>query len=163
MGQLVFVPVSRVVARELGTGHPITEDTPAFSANAALAESFGLTAADGEAAEFAALTLASIYALATYGERLVLVAELPADPLLDDWEAEAPNGGVRLGALSQSQVTAFFTDYDDPQTTALLDTAAQAAQGLNVDAAWELPEVSVLLERADLLWHDVTELEAYFA
>lgn len=123
-----------------------------FLANARLRETFDL-GADAEAdeeAERAALVVASLWALCQDQERFVLTAEVSASQLCEG--AEAGNGGASLTGLRREQVTAFFAD--DPSVDA--SAAARAAAGLDLDAAWDLPEVAELLGQ-DLLWHDIGE------
>ncbi|MDR2620510.1 MAG: hypothetical protein LBC29_05285 [Propionibacteriaceae bacterium] len=160
--RLVFVPVSVAAAQRVLAGETLC-DVPAFRASAELAESFGIAESGAEAVEFAALTVAALAALTQYGERRVLVAEPPAELPNSVWESEALNGGIQLETLPAAYVTAFFCDADTAATAALIRTAAAVAQGLSVDDAWELPEVSALIDETDLLWHDITELSAYLA
>jgi hypothetical protein len=167
---LLFVPVALEVARRVAAGDAL-DNVFAFSANEALAESFGIavdnvcvdaTAINSETAEFAALTVASVTALTTYGERLVLVGEVADDCVMSIWDCEAANGGVIAEKLLASQVVAFFADAHTTATKELLCAAVRVATGLSIDDAWELPEVAALIAQTDLLWHDATELGTYF-
>ncbi|GAA2178363.1 hypothetical protein GCM10009785_00640 [Brooklawnia cerclae] len=149
---LVCVPVDREQARVIASGLDLPGPLPVFTVTPELLGTFGLEASDTEEAEYAALLLASIYALARHGERLVLTAQVD-DGLLDAG-FEQTNGGRLLRELRAPSVEAWFADDGDAPVAG----AAAAAAGLELDAAWETPEVADLLAGHDLLWHSIVEL-----
>jgi len=148
----VFVPCSREQARALGRGEPLGR-CRAHALTPELYQTLGMAPGDDEDAEYAAMVLASVSALAHHGERLVLVAEVPAATV---GEGEDPaNGEVELSGLSPRAVQCFFTE-QRPQP--LADAAAGAVRGLGLDEAWEAEQVQQLLREGDMLWHSVEEL-----
>lgn len=151
-GVLVFVPSSPERARALFDGEPFPA-CQAFAVTPPLLRTLDLTPADEEDAEFACMVLASVWGLARYGTRLVLVAEVPANQLTDGDETD--NGGVRLTGLTRAHVQSFFTDEAGQP---LAPAAAARVQGLGLDEAWETDEVQDLVHRTSLLWHSVEEL-----
>lgn len=143
--QMVFIAAdSAAQALQAGVGHAPTP---------ALREAFDVT--DPEEAEYAALVLASITALATLGRRFVIAAEMTPDQLDDS--ADTGNGEVTIRGLRRSQIVSWFTD-EEPDH-AEVKAAAAAASGLSTDDAWELPAVQTLITRHALLWHAAEELE----
>jgi len=126
--------------------------TAGYAPTAALAETFGVE--PGEDAEMAALQMADVAGLtAGNPERLVVVAEVPAARVVavDD---DGADGAVMASNLSGEECRAFFTGDCDAAT-------AQAAAGLEIDDAWELPAVQKLLADYPLEWHDISELDAW--
>ncbi len=111
----------------------------------------GLTAADDEEAEFAALLMAGLWCLQQHGRRLVLTGEVP-DQLLAG--AETENGGITITQLRAADVEAFFSDDDAVPSAELAGLVA----GLDLDQAWDLPEIQALHHDHDLMWHSVIEL-----
>jgi len=123
--------------------------TRGFAPTAELAETFGVEL--GEEAELAALQMADVAGLvAGNTERLLLVAEVPASRVIVA-EEDAANGAVLASYLLKDECRAFFTGECDAAT-------AQAAGGLTIDDAWELPAVQKLLADHPLDWHDISEL-----
>lgn len=149
---LVCVPVSRAQVRLVASGRDLPGPLPVFTVTPELLATFDLDAGDAEEAEYAALLLASVYALAAHGERLVLTAQVDAAELAPGFE-EA-NGGRLLRQLRAAAVEAWFCDDD----VAPVAAAATAAAGLALDAAWDAPPVADLVADHDLLWHSVVEL-----
>ena len=154
---LVCVPVGTEQATLVATGETVPGPLQVFCANAELLASFGLTAADDEEADFACLLVAGLWGLAHHGRRLVLTAQVDPGRLGDG--AETANGGRVLEALPAERVEAFFADESD----AGLGAVAEAVRGLEIDAAWELPEVERMHREDDLMWHSVIELPAFVA
>lgn len=156
--QLTFLPVSRAEAASLASGAAVPGPRPAFAATDALFITQGLAPHDEEEGEYAAMVLASVWGLAHYGERVVLVAELPpglvAEPDPDDVEAD--NGGVSVDSVPADAVVSWFDD--EPEAADAVRAAAEAARGLSVDEAWDLPPVQALVTGHDLLWHAAGEL-----
>ncbi len=150
---LVFVPASRAEARELVTT-PFSQPRQAFAVTAELLAALGYGPDQQEDAEYAALVLASVWGLAQWGERCVVVAELPEADVDRSEQHESGNGGVRSAMLSADNVVSVFTDEADVDLTA----AAAASKGLDIDAAWEMPQVQDLVTEHDLLWHAADEL-----
>lgn len=148
--QLVFVPVARTELDAI-LGQSQLRDRPAHRVTPELLEELGIEPDQQEDAEYAALVLASVSALASHGERLVLVAEV--DSSFISAGEDPDNGGCVVSRVPQGAMTCWFSDADDVDTTA----AAAAARGLEIDLAWEMDEVQELLHGHDLLWNDVEE------
>lgn len=148
--RLVCVPLTRAELAEL-LDRGLPGERAGFTATTELIDMFDLAADEEEDAEYAALLVASVWALTRTGERVVASVQAETQPESDD-ELRA-NGGVRVQELTPLQVVAWFAD--DPGTD--LSAAATAASGLGLEAAWDLPEVAKLLIDADLLWHSPTE------
>lgn len=148
--QLVFVPIARAELDAI-QGTSALRDRPAHRVTPELLEELGFEPDQQEDAEYATLVLASVAALATHGERLVLVAEVdssfisPGDDLI--------NGGCTVSRIPQAAMTCWFGDADDVDPS----SAAAAAKGLEIDVAWEMHDVQDLLHGHDLLWNDVEE------
>ncbi|WP_420175400.1 DUF6912 family protein [Luteococcus sp. OSA5] len=146
---LVLAPVSTGQAASLCRDGRL-QGCQAFTVNAQLLDTLDLSAADDEGAEYACMVLASVWGLATHGERLVLAAEVPAAQVAAGDEAH--NGGVQLRELSLRQVQSVFADErEQPE-------AAAAVQGMSLDQAWETAAVQRLVREGDLLWHGAEEL-----
>ncbi len=148
--QLVFVPVHRSELDAI-VGASTLRDRPAHTVTPELLEELGFEDNQMEDAEHATLVLASVAALATHGERLVLVAEV--DTSLISPGEDLANGACVVGRVPQSAMTCWFSDADDVDPA----PAAAAAKGLEIDLAWEMDEVQELLHGHDLLWNDVEE------
>ncbi|MDO5736552.1 MAG: hypothetical protein Q4P15_08760 [Propionibacteriaceae bacterium] len=148
--QLVFVPVARTELDSI-QGETQLRDRPAHRVTPELLDELGFEPGQEEDAEYATLVLASVAALATHGERLVLVAEVdssfiaPGDDLV--------NGACVVSRVPQTAMTCWFSDADEVDS----GDAAAAAKGLEIDIAWEMDEVQALLHGHDLLWNDVEE------
>ncbi|MCL2782791.1 MAG: hypothetical protein FWD80_02290 [Propionibacteriaceae bacterium] len=127
--------------------------TRGFAPTDGLAQAFGVEL--GEEAELAALQMADVAGLAAGNiERLVIVAEVPSSRVVADSQDEAADGAVLVSRLMRDECRAFFTGECDA-------AVAQAAEGLGIDAAWELPAVQKLLSDQPLGWHDISELDAW--
>lgn len=148
--QLVFVPVSRSELETMTGGVELT-DRPAHTVTDELLGALGYTPAQSEDAEYAALVLASIAALSRYGERLVLVADVPTSVV--GLGADPDNGGVNVSRVPAQAITAWFCEAPGVDSS----DAAAAAKDLDIDTAWDFPEVQRLLHESDLLWNDVEE------
>lgn len=148
--QLVFIPVA---PDELGilNGDPAVADRTAYTVTDELVAELGYDAKDAEDAEYAALVLASVAALCSYGQRTVIVAEV--DPTLVSGGVDPANGQVQLASCPTSAMTSWFAD--EPGTD--VADAAAISRGLTIDQAWDQPAVQVLLNSHDLLWNDVVE------
>lgn len=116
-----------------------------------LLEALGYSPEQGEDAEYAALVLASVAALARYGRRLVLVAEV--DPALVSQGRDPDNGACVVSSVPVGAITCWFSEDDRVDPSA----AAAACHGLDIDTAWGFDEVQELLSGADLMWNDVEE------
>lgn len=149
---LVCIPVNRDdLVRALTTGLP--GPLVGFAATPALIDTFDLEPDAEESAEYAAALIASVVALSTWGERLVISAQVPIkNGSLDD-ELEA-NGGVEISELPASAIVAWFSDLSVTEAA----VAAKAAAKLSIDDAWAQPAVVELLRDHDLIWHDLSEL-----
>ena len=148
--QLIFVPVARTELDAI-TGQSQLRDRPAHRVTPELLEELGIEPDQQEDAEYAALVLASVTALAAHGERIVLVAEVDSSFIAPGEDPD--NGGCVVSRVPQAAMTCWFSDADDVDPTA----AAAAAKGLEIDIAWEMDEVQQLLHAHDLLWNDVEE------
>lgn len=122
----------------------------AVTANEALLAALDYTPDMGEEAEYAALVLASVWALARFGERFVVTAQVESSQVSDGPESQ--NGGVHVTGLRRDQLVAVFSD----DGAAPVGAAADAARGLGLDEAWERSEVQALLNH-ELLWHTIEE------
>ncbi|MGA4668633.1 DUF6912 family protein [Propionibacteriaceae bacterium Y1923] len=142
---LVCIPARRDSPDALFSG-PVEAITP----NAALRSSLDYTDDMTEEADYAALVLASVWALARHGERFVVTAEVDASQVAPG--PEAANGGVLVTGLARRQLVAWFDDAEP----GIADGAADAVRGLDIDQAWADEQVSALLEH-ELLWHTIEE------
>ena len=156
--QLIFLPVSRDDAATLARGAEFDPPRAAFAVTDALLAALGYEPANDEEAEYAALVLASVWSLARFGERLVVVAEVPADRVLaageDDVELE--NGAVVVNGLPPGSVIAWFSD--GPEAGADVAEAVRVASGSGIDEAWDRPEVQAVITGHEMLWHAADEL-----
>jgi len=150
---LVALPVSRDNLWALVYDAHLPHATIAgFAANAELAAIFGVEV--GEESEMAALQMADVAGLiAGRTERLVLVAEVPPSRIVAPADGDV-SGAVVVSNLAAADCRAFFAGECDEVT-------AQAAKGLDVDDAWDLPSVQKLLADQPLEWHDISELETW--
>lgn len=150
VGELVFIPIRR---EELGAidGSVTLHNRVAYRVTPELLTALDYTPEQREDAEYAALILASVAALAAHGERLVLVADMA--PALVSQGRDVDNGECVLGEVPQRSLTCWFSEAPGTDWTA----AAAAAQGLDIDTAWGFEEVQDLLSGSDLLWNDVEE------
>lgn len=147
---LVFVPIAReeldaiVGKRELTQrqAHCVTTD---------LLDELGYEQGQDEQAEYAAMVLASVASLTRFGERIVLVAEVPSHLVRP--AAQTINGACQVTAVPLESMTCWFADAPDVDLT----SAAAAANGLTIDQAWDLEPVSELIQGHQLLWNDVEE------
>ncbi len=146
MSGVLLVPLTRAEWDDLRAGQTLSSH-PAFAPTAALGRTFELD--DLEEVERAALLVASVASLLRSGERLVASVETAFDV-----DADSHLGQAHVAGLTMGDVAAYFID--GPQAADDLAVAARAAASLDLDAAWELPEVQTLLEH-DLLWHGATE------
>lgn len=148
---LVCVPVDDDQAAVIADGGTLPGPLQGFAPTPALYETFGLTAADDEEADFAALLMAGLWGMQRTGRRLVLTSQYAGALAEGD---EPDNGGVAIAELRASDVEAFFSD-DDAVPIA---EVTEAIAGLDLDQAWDLPEVQALHHDHDLMWHSVIEL-----
>lgn len=149
--RLVFIPIA---AEELAaiTGDVQLVNREAYTVTPELLSAQELRTDQVEEAEFAALVLASVTSLSRFGQRLVLVAEVPPADVVPG--PDAANGGCTVASVSQNSLTCWFSDAPGLDVTA----AAASARGLDLDTAWERPQVQELIQH-DLLWNDVQEFK----
>ncbi|MFV0429582.1 MAG: DUF6912 family protein [Arachnia sp.] len=149
MREFVFIPVG---SHELAaiSGELQLTDRAAYRVTAELLAMLEYTLDELEDAEYAAMVLASVAALARFGQRLVLVADVPAS--LVSPGSDVDNGECRVSGVPQTSIVAYYREAPEVDSAA----AAQAASGRTIDDAWDAPEVQELLAE-DLLWNDVTE------
>ncbi|MDO5065963.1 MAG: hypothetical protein Q4D96_01620 [Propionibacteriaceae bacterium] len=150
VGELVFIPIAR---EELGAidGSVRLGNRVAHRVTPELLAALDYAPEQREDAEYAALILASVAALATHGERLVLVADVA--PALVSQGRDLDNGECVLSEVPMRSLTCWFSEAPEADWTA----AAAAAKGLDIDTAWGFDEVQELLSSSDLLWNDVEE------
>lgn len=144
-GVLVCIPADRDDPQALFAG-PV----PAITANQALYETLDYGPDADEEAEYAALVLASVWALTRHGQRFVVTAEVDPGQIVVGEEAD--NGGVIVTGLRRNQLVACFAD----ESAGLAQSAAAAVTGQGIDEAWAHEEVSALLQH-ELLWHTIEE------
>lgn len=140
---LVFVPLAGDELRTWAADGNLPGPVAAFAVTPGLLEAF--MPADEEDAERVALLVASVASLGRSGRRLVAVAEAPVRPRPG---GDADFGEVLVDGLAWDAVTSLFADERG------LDVAsAAAAARAPLAAAWEQPEVQVVVADADLLWY----------
>lgn len=147
---LVFLPISTDELAAI-TGAIRLTDRTAYRVTPELLAELGYEPRDAEDAEYAALVLASVAALARYGARTVLVAEVE-NALIQTGE-DLANGECHLAEVPQAAMTCWFTDEAQVDPSA----AAGAATGKSIDEAWEQEAVQELIQGHQLLWNDVEE------
>lgn len=151
---LSFVPVSAAELRQWARSGRLVGPRVGYAVTKGLRAAFEPD--DDAEAEQLALLVASVAALASGGQRLVVVIE--ADASLSPTGA-ADFGEVQLGELAWSSAQSIFTD----EPVAEVSAAAAAAAGLEVEKAWNTSEVVALLEAVDLLWYGAGEWEVVLA
>lgn len=143
---LCFVPLTSArLADWVGDG-VLSGGVPAYAATQTMVEAFGFPSATDEDAEYTALCVASVACLVADSPRLVAVIESATQPMAADQDF----GAVTVSDVPWSQVTALFAD--EPGLDAV-DRVRCAVSGKPLAAAWEDPQVELLLAEADLLWH----------
>lgn len=150
---LIAIPVSRSQASDLASHKRLPGPLQVFAPNDELRAMFEVD--DDEEAERAATMLASVWALARHGERIVVVAER------DDFTPgdEAANGGGSVDGVALHQVVSWFAD--DPRAD--ISQAAEQASGRSLDDAWDAPAVAAFITDHDLMWFAADELAREFA
>jgi hypothetical protein len=144
---LVFIPLSNQELREWASSGRLPSEVDAYAVTSGLEAAFAPS--DEEEAERIALLVASVTALGRGARRLVAVAEAEARPRPG---GDEDFGEVVVGPLPYAAVTSLFAE------EAGLDvSAATAAAGGALAAAWEQPGVRSLLAEADLLWYGPAE------
>ncbi|AXE38627.1 DUF6912 family protein [Acidipropionibacterium virtanenii] len=147
--RLVFIPADASGARKLVEDGG--SDVQGFAVTPELRSILDLGAGGEEEAERAAMVIGSIWGLARFGRRLVLVAHLPEAELGENYEVD--NGGVSIARLQPSRITAWFADEDDRVS----EPAAGQIAGMVIDDAWNDVSVQSLLAEHEMSWHDITE------
>jgi len=155
---MVMVPVTVDELGALARDGRLGATLAGVAADDAVANEFGVE--PGEEAEAAALQLADVLGL-TLGKavpvsgvvrRQMLVVDVPVARLMSGQgmtvDVQAP--------VQAADVVSFFSGECDI-------VIADAARGLAVDEAWELPGVQAMLARQPLAWHDVSELASWLA
>ncbi|MDO5092956.1 MAG: hypothetical protein Q4D79_05965 [Propionibacteriaceae bacterium] len=148
--ELIFIPIARSELGAIDGSLSLTQRS-AHRVTSELLAALEYSPEQQEDAEYAALVLASVAALAAFGERLVLVAEVdstfitPGDDL--------PNGACIVAKVRPQNMTCWFSEAPGVDSSG----AAAAAHGLDIDTAWGFDEVQDLLRESDLLWNDVEE------
>ncbi len=147
--RLVFLPTDARGARKLVSDGGT--DVQAFAVTPELRSVLDLGEGGDEEAERAAMVIGSIWGLARFGRRLVLVAQVPESVLGPNYEVD--NGGVTVTRLEPSWITAWFADEDD----AVAEGPARAIADMVIDDAWNDVAVQSLLASHEMSWHDITE------
>lgn len=147
---VVLVPVSVEQLSGLRAA-PLTGPVAGFAVTPGLLDTFGLSDADEEEADRTALLLAGLSSLISYGKRLALVVDAVA---VDD---RHPLGEVSLQGVAWGGVSAIFAD--SPEAATAVSAAAEAVSGLDLDVAWDVDAVHVLMAEHDLLWFGPEELD----
>jgi len=143
---VVLVPLTRPEWATLQSGGvlgPLGAHVP----TADLGRTFDLD--DPDELERAALLVASVAALQRSGERFVVAAAATFD-----LEPGGRLGQATIARLTLGDVTAYFVDA--PAAAGAVRAAAVACRDLDLDEAWDEPDVQALLEH-DLLWHGPSE------
>lgn len=157
--EFVCVPVSEDHLRRLAAGEELSE-LQVFLVNDQLLDSFGLTPADDEEADRAAMLLASLWALSRFGRRLVLTAFVAQDLISPG--AETANGGATLTRLLPRNVEALFAD--EPEAGQAIERAReQLGPASSLDEIWEQALIQDLLAGHELLWHTLEETQTVLA
>ncbi len=143
---LVFVPVTTEQLRRWAESGAMIPDLM-FGTGSGFRDTFGLSPADDEDAEYTCLNVAGLACLVAGHQRLVAVVELDRIPHGDEL-GRGPGEWLAWAA-----VQSLFTEGSP-------DLAARARDrftGLDVSAAWDDPETDRLLREGDLLWHGPDE------
>lgn len=135
------------------TGEPAVENRSAYAATPELMAELEYTDDEVEDAEHAAMVLASVAGLASYGERVVVVAEV--DSSLVQPAEDSANGEVLLSRCPASSMIAWFAEEPGVDVA----DAAAISKSMTIDMAWGQPQVQALLENHDLLWNDKVEYQ----
>ena len=144
---LVSVPLSPSLLAELVRGEDLGS-LRGYATTPGLFETVGYSAEQQEEAERATVIFASIDALATYGTRLVAVAETAVRRPGE--EGDDLNGEVEIDHLVWPAVLAVYMD--DPAAAEDVARLAPCVADLNLDDAWETPGVVDLVQRWELMW-----------
>lgn len=143
---MIFLPATPAQLKAIAKGQDLVGPRQAFSPNKALRETFDISPDSDEEADFAALQVASVFALATFGARFVLVVDVSAQPS----QLESGNGGVEVQTIPADKVMAWFSD-DEPAPRDLVESL----RGKNIDEAWLA--ANDFMNEHDLSWHDISE------
>lgn len=147
---LVLVPVARELVGRADVFDPDAEMF-AIAANEQLHQTFELGPDEGEQAEYAALSLASLWGALHLGNHVVL--SLQANPAqLRPASTEVGNGAVLVQGPSRKHAVAWF-DCDVPLDP---DTAAGLADA-DLDQAWDDERVQRWFANREFIWHDIEE------
>ena len=146
----VVVPVSVEQLSGLREA-PLAGPVTGFAVTPGLRDTFGLGDADEEEADRTALLLAGLSSLTSYGKRLAVVIDALA---VDHGD---PLGEVTLRGVAWGEVSAIFAD--SPEAATAVSAAAEAVSGLDLDVAWDVEAVHVLMAEHDLLWFGPEELD----
>ncbi|MCG6566420.1 hypothetical protein [Tessaracoccus sp. ZS01] len=150
--QLVFIPIA---SDELGMllGEPAVENRTAYTVTPELLAELEYGDDESEAAEHAAMVLASVAGLAQHGERTIVVAEVDEAAVLPG--EDTANGQVMLAQCPARAMIAWFSEEPGVDVA----DAAAISKGLTIDQAWGQPQVQELLENHELLWNDKVEYQ----
>ena len=152
---MVYVPLTPAQARSLRAGEALTR-LAAHAATPSLRRALDL-APDDEEGDYAALNAAGVAALdgLADGRRLVLAADV-GDAQVSD--GRGTSGEVAVADLVWAQVRSLFAD--EEVAAPAVRAAAEAARGVALAQAYDLPAVAALADAHDLLWFAPEELDA---
>lgn len=150
--QLVFIPIASYELDVL-VGDPVIEQRVAYTVTPELLAELEYGQDEVEAAEHAAMVLASVAGLTLHGERVVVVAEVDVQHITPGEDPD--NGQVVLAQCPPAAMISWFAEEPGVDIT----DAAVIARGLTIDQAWAQPQVQALLENHDLLWNDRVEYQ----
>lgn len=149
---LLFVPVTGGQLADWAAAGVLAGPLRAYAATPGLLAAF--EPGDAEEAEHLALLVASVASLSATGVRQVAVVEGDAEPAAT---GDTDFGEVVAADLRFDAIASLFADEPDAPG---LGAAVAAAAGLPLQAAWDHPAVTTLLQEADLLWHGAGEWES---
>jgi hypothetical protein len=159
MAQMIFLPMTRDEAQALRSGTSANH-YQGCAATPSLAASLEADTVIEEV-EYVALNHAGVLALMRKpnGPRLVVAAEVQEEQIKD---LGRPDGQVEVRGLAWAQVRALFADEPDALETVALAREAVAGRGSAEEGlarALAAPEVTVVLDRYDLLWFAPEEFD----
>ncbi|QGN32159.1 hypothetical protein [Microlunatus sp. Gsoil 973] len=156
---MVFLPLGRDRAQAIRAAGRSEDELPAFAATPQMITAHGYRPNEREDADYAAQLYASVAGLGTSADetRLVVAADVPIARVRDN-PSDADYGAIIVSGLDWSDVAAVFVD--GPEAAAAVRTARKAigsASDSGLAAILELPEIVVLTDDHELLWHNPDE------
>ena len=145
---LVFVPVSSGELAAWAAGGTLSGPRLAFAVTPAFMDAFGYASPTDEDAEHEVLRAASVESLIEHGQRMVAVAETPAELPGDLF------GRIRIGDLPYTSVLSIFRDDAQAREVAAL---APVVRDMTLERALDAVDVQRMLGEVELLWYGPTE------